>query len=231
MIVAAHRQQTPVDGRDAWPRRAPTPVAYDPDLLPLPGEHPRLGQRQRALHEHVRVRQRSPVRRPGRAPRHRRRRRPFYRASPAAGVARVVCFSPRHDLTLAEMPPAAIAERGRRLARAVRASWARAPKSARCSASRTRARSSACPTRTRTARSTRRSSSSRRSRSSTARRQRHLRDTGRGLMADIIRAEQRDGRRVLHEDEHVDRVRALLRPLCRTRSTSPRSGASRTSPT
>ena len=28
--------------------------------------------------------------------------------APAAGLARVVCFSPRHDLTLAEMPPAAI---------------------------------------------------------------------------------------------------------------------------
>ena len=33
--------------------------------------------------------------------------------------------------------------------------------------------------------------------------ERHQRDTGRGLMADIIRAEQQDGRRVLHEDEHV----------------------------
>ena len=42
---------------------------------------------------------------------------PPYRASPAAGVARVVCFSPRHDLTLAEMPAAAIARGRRRLAR------------------------------------------------------------------------------------------------------------------
>lgn len=33
---------------------------------------------------------------------------------------------------------------------------------------------------------------------------RHQRDGGRGgLMADIIRAEQQDGRRILHEDEHV----------------------------
>ena len=31
-----------------------------------------------------------------------------YRVAPAAGHARVVCFSPRHDLTLAEMSPAAI---------------------------------------------------------------------------------------------------------------------------
>jgi UDPglucose--hexose-1-phosphate uridylyltransferase len=33
-----------------------------------------------------------------------------YRVAPAAGHARVVCFSPRHDLTLAEMPPAAVAD-------------------------------------------------------------------------------------------------------------------------
>jgi UDPglucose--hexose-1-phosphate uridylyltransferase len=33
--------------------------------------------------------------------------------------------------------------------------------------------------------------------------ERHQRETGRGLMADIIRAEQEDGRRVLHEDDHV----------------------------
>ena len=33
--------------------------------------------------------------------------------------------------------------------------------------------------------------------------ERHQRETGRGLMADIIRAEQQDGRRVLHEDEHA----------------------------
>jgi len=33
--------------------------------------------------------------------------------------------------------------------------------------------------------------------------ERHQRETGRGLMADIIHAEQQDGRRVLHEDEHV----------------------------
>ena len=36
-----------------------------------------------------------------------------YRASPAVGAARVVCFSPRHDLTLAEMPPVGD-RRGRR---------------------------------------------------------------------------------------------------------------------
>src|SRR5262249_7408388 len=33
--------------------------------------------------------------------------------------------------------------------------------------------------------------------------ERHQRETDRGLMADIIRAELQDGRRVLHEDEHV----------------------------
>lgn len=33
-----------------------------------------------------------------------------YKVSPASGIARVVCFSPRHDLTLAEMEPADIQE-------------------------------------------------------------------------------------------------------------------------
>jgi len=35
---------------------------------------------------------------------------PPYQSRRATGVARVVCFSPRHDLTLAEMPASAIAE-------------------------------------------------------------------------------------------------------------------------
>jgi UDPglucose--hexose-1-phosphate uridylyltransferase len=35
---------------------------------------------------------------------------PPYRAEPALGCARVVCFSPRHDLTLAEMPVESIGE-------------------------------------------------------------------------------------------------------------------------
>ncbi|HMO57428.1 MAG TPA: galactose-1-phosphate uridylyltransferase [Roseiflexaceae bacterium] len=34
---------------------------------------------------------------------------PPYRVRRANGIARVICYSPRHDLTLAEMPPAAIA--------------------------------------------------------------------------------------------------------------------------
>ena len=33
---------------------------------------------------------------------------PLLRAEPEAGVCRVICFSPRHDLTLAELPPAQI---------------------------------------------------------------------------------------------------------------------------
>lgn len=35
---------------------------------------------------------------------------PPYRSRPAEGFARVICFSPRHDLTLAEMPVETIAE-------------------------------------------------------------------------------------------------------------------------
>lgn len=34
----------------------------------------------------------------------------IYRNSPARGIARVVCYTPRHDLSLAELEPAAIAE-------------------------------------------------------------------------------------------------------------------------
>lgn len=33
---------------------------------------------------------------------------PLFRAEPVAGHCRVMCFSPRHDLTMAEMPPTAI---------------------------------------------------------------------------------------------------------------------------
>jgi UDPglucose--hexose-1-phosphate uridylyltransferase len=127
---------------------------------------------------------------------------PFYRAAPAVGAARVVCFSPRHDLTLAEMPPAAIAgvvdvwraqtrELGARPE--VRQVLCFENKGEIVGVSNPHPHGQIYAT----------SFVWKTFEIEEAASARHLRDTGRGLMADIIRAEQLDGRRVLHEDEHV----------------------------
>ena len=202
VIVAAHRQHRPWTGKTVAAAAADAPGLRS-RLLPLPGERARRRARStRATtstfvfdNDHPCVGADAPRerRRPAAAlPRVARRRR---------RARRLLLAAPRSD---AGRDAAGGDRRGRRrLARARRASWARARRFARCCASRTRATSSASPTRTRTARSTRRRSCGRRSRSSWRASERHQRDTGRGLMEDIIRAEQQDGRRVLHEDEHV----------------------------
>ena len=84
-----------------------------------------------------------------------RPRRPWsdglLRAEGERGTCRVVCFSPRHDLTLGAMTPEAVAACHRRLGRADAPSLAPRTDGSRCS--RTAARRWARRTRTRTARS------------------------------------------------------------------------------
>lgn len=127
---------------------------------------------------------------------------PPYRAAPAVGVARVVCFSPRHDLTLAEMPRAdiaAVVELWRAQTRElgarpeVRQVLCFENKGELVGVSNPHPHGQIYAT----------SFVWKTLEIALAASVRHRRDTGRGLMADIIRAEQQDGGRVLHEDEHV----------------------------
>ena len=110
VVVAAHRQNRPWTGETVRPPAADRRPAYDPGCYLCPGNARVARPRQPALRRHVRVRQRPSVRRRGGARARRPPPPPPYRVEPAAGRARVVCFSPRHDLTLAEMTPAAIAD-------------------------------------------------------------------------------------------------------------------------
>jgi UDPglucose--hexose-1-phosphate uridylyltransferase len=100
IIVAAHRQSRPWSGAEIA-GQTPSPKTFDPGCYLCPGntrvsgavnptytstfvfdnDHPCVGDAPREL---------APP--PG-----------IYRNRPATGVARVVCYSPRHDITLAEL--------------------------------------------------------------------------------------------------------------------------------
>jgi len=101
VIVAAHRQNRPWVG-EVMARPAKTVPAYDPSCTFCPG-NPRVSGARNPAYEQVFVFDNDhpcvgpdapgePPRPPG-----------FYRNRPAQGIARVVCYTPRHDLTLAEL--------------------------------------------------------------------------------------------------------------------------------
>ena len=109
VIVAGHRQQRPWTGKTVAAAAADAPGLRS-RLLPVPGQRRVSGASSTRA-----TRPRSCSTTTTRASARTRRATvavppPPYRASPAVGVARVVCFSPRHDLTLAEMPSPAIAD-------------------------------------------------------------------------------------------------------------------------
>jgi UDPglucose--hexose-1-phosphate uridylyltransferase len=125
-----------------------------------------------------------------------------YRVAPAAGHARVVCFSPRHDLTLAEMSPAAIAgvvdlwqretsDLGGRPGIAQVLCFENKGEVVGVSNPHPHGQIYATGFVWKTMETELAASS------------RYLAETGRGLFDDVIRAEQKDGRRIIHEDEHV----------------------------
>jgi UDPglucose--hexose-1-phosphate uridylyltransferase len=101
IIVAAHRQDRPWIGEQVRPRGAAVPP-YDPDCYLCPGNLRISGLRNPPYdstfvfdNDHPCVGPASPE--PD-AP-----ASEIYRTRPARGVARVVCYSPRHDLTLAQL--------------------------------------------------------------------------------------------------------------------------------
>jgi len=200
VIVAAHRQQRPWTGNTVAAPAA-TPVAYDPACYLCPG-NARVSGAANARYATTFVFDNDHPCVGADAPRDIAVPPPPYRASPALGAARVVCFSPRHDLTLAEMPPAAIAE--------VVAVWRTQTREL---GARPEVRQVLCfenkgeivgvsnPHPHGQIYAT--SFVWKTFEIEHAASERHLRDTGRGLMADIIRAEQQDGRRVLYETDQV----------------------------
>jgi UDPglucose--hexose-1-phosphate uridylyltransferase len=101
VIVAAHRQDRPWIGQEVGQRAAAVPP-YVADCYLCPGNGRVSGARNPSYtgvyvfdNDHPSV---GPL-----APRVAAPAAGIYRNRPAAGLARVVCYSPRHDLTLAEL--------------------------------------------------------------------------------------------------------------------------------
>jgi UDPglucose--hexose-1-phosphate uridylyltransferase len=101
VIVAAHRQSRPWSGAQvaARPQRPP---AYDPECYLCPG-NPRVSGAVNPPYTGTFVFDNDHPCVGARAPRDLQPPPGIYRNQPAAGVARVVCYSPRHDVTLAEL--------------------------------------------------------------------------------------------------------------------------------
>jgi UDPglucose--hexose-1-phosphate uridylyltransferase len=200
VIVAGHRQQRPWTGNTVSAAAAKS-VAYDPTCYLCPG-NARVSGAVNARYTSTFVFDNDHPCVGADAPREIVAPPPPYRASPAVGVARVVCFAPSHDLTLAEMPPAAIAEVVDVWRRETRELGARPEvRQVLCFENKGEVVGVSNPHPHGQIYAT--SFAFKTFEIELAASERHLRDTGRGLMADIIRAEQQDGRRVLHEDEHV----------------------------
>src|SRR5450432_1610430 len=106
VIVAAHRQHRPWSGEqvEGSERRVP---AYLPDCYLCPN-NPRVSGQQNAAYSDVFVFDNDHPCVGALAPNAPAAPNEFYQVRPASGVARVVCYSPRHDLTLAELSVAEI---------------------------------------------------------------------------------------------------------------------------
>ena len=200
VIVAAHRQSRPWTGEEVQPRTVALP-AYDPTCYLCPGNARVGGARNEQYtrtfvfdNDHPCVGPTAPA--PS-APPHQ-----FFRNSAASGLARVVCFSPRHDLTLAEMTAEDIAEvvgvwqkQTHDMGRQPGVNYVHAfeNKGEVVGVSNPHPHGQLYGTNFlfRTMEVELDASV------------RHMRDHGRGLVEDLIAAEEADGRRMLYADEHT----------------------------
>jgi UDPglucose--hexose-1-phosphate uridylyltransferase len=200
VIVAAHRQRRPWIGETLETRSGERP-RYDPSCYLCPGNARSGGQRNPPYIGTYVFDNDHPGMGPD-APRKLESPPPPYRNRPADGYARVVCFGPRHDLTLAEMPVGQIADIAGAWQRetrdlggrpGVRHVLAFENKGEVVGVSNPHPHGQIYATNFvfKTIETEVRASG------------RHLRETGRPLMGDIIAAEQADGRRILYEDEHA----------------------------
>jgi len=200
VIVAAHRQGRPWKGEQVR-RPAPALPPYDPACYLCPGNARVGGVRNPTYartfvfdNDHPCVGDAAAD--PG-APPH-----PFFGNRRAGGLSRVACFSPRHDLTLAEMTVAEIAdvvalwqEQTRDLGGrpGVRYVHAFENKGEVVGVSNPHPHGQLYATNFVFKTMEIELEASRR----------HLAGTGRGLVDDLVAAEIADGRRVLYEDEHT----------------------------
>jgi UDPglucose--hexose-1-phosphate uridylyltransferase len=99
--VAAHRQSRPWSGAEVA-GRAPTPPAFDPACYFCPG-NTRVSGATNAVYRGTFVFDNDHPCVGAAAPRDLAPPVGIYRNRPATGVARVVCYSPRHDVTLADL--------------------------------------------------------------------------------------------------------------------------------
>lgn len=101
IIVAAHRQDRPWIGETVKSVQAPAPD-YSPDCYFCPG-NPRVGGKRNENYSNTFVFDNDhPCVGPD-APTHLETPSGIFRNSPATGIARVICYSPRHNITLAEL--------------------------------------------------------------------------------------------------------------------------------
>lgn len=106
VIISSHRNERPWQGERVTERERTLP-AYVPDCYLCPGNARSSGQRN-APYSGVYVFDNDhPCVGPGASPPPHPQSE-VYRSSPATGRARVVCYSPRHDLTLAQLPDAEV---------------------------------------------------------------------------------------------------------------------------
>ena len=106
VIIAAHRQHRPWGGEEI--RFAPRPLpTYVEDCYLCPGNSRVDGQRNPAYRQTFVFDNDLPCVAPH-APAALSPGSSFYRSADARGFARIVCYTPRHDLTLAELDPAGI---------------------------------------------------------------------------------------------------------------------------
>ena len=101
VIVAAHRQSRPWSGAEVA-GQAPKPPAFDPTCYLCPG-NARIGGTTNPAYTGTFVFDNDHPCVGVNAPRDLTPPIGIYRNRPATGVARVVCYSPRHDLTLAQL--------------------------------------------------------------------------------------------------------------------------------
>jgi UDPglucose--hexose-1-phosphate uridylyltransferase len=107
VVVAAHRNNRPWTGETLGDRDGPAVPRYVPDCYLCPG-NARVGGARNPDYQDVYVFDNDlPCVGPN-APTDLPEPPPPYRVRPASGVARVVCYTPRHDRTLAELGPGGV---------------------------------------------------------------------------------------------------------------------------
>ena len=199
VVVAAHRQNRPWIGQTVTPTRPQVPH-YDATCYLCPGNE-RIGGAQNPAYDgvyvfdndHPCVGPLAPIPREPESP---------YRTRRADGLARVICFSPMHNLTIAEMQPAHIHN--------VVATWQQQTRDlgaydqvnhVLCFENKGSVVGVSNPHPHGQVYAT--NFVFKTIETALSAMQQYARTEGRSLMADIIRAEQRDSRRILFEDAHT----------------------------